>query len=98
MMPVAVRLYERRSISVEQEALLFTIVQRIGRPAEVIGPDRGGKAVDRIVGHSDKLFFVVERHDRNAAMPVRRMGTPEDIANACAWLVHDAMSPARRSG
>jgi 2-hydroxycyclohexanecarboxyl-CoA dehydrogenase len=25
-------------------------------------------------------------------MPVRRLGVPEDIANACAWLVKDESS------
>jgi 2-hydroxycyclohexanecarboxyl-CoA dehydrogenase len=49
-----------------------------------------GSVMGTIMSEANRHNFPIPIADMEAAMPVRRLGIPEDIANACAWLVQDA--------
>lgn len=42
-----------------------------------------------IMSEANRSRFPIPIEQLTANMPVRRLGVPEDIANACAWLVKD---------
>ena len=64
--------------------------------AEALGPDGitvnnipPGSVMGTIMSEANRTRFPIPIDDLVANMPVRRLGVPEDIANACAWLVRD---------
>lgn len=48
-----------------------------------------GSVMGTIMSEENRDRWPVPIEQITAAMPVRRLGVPEDIANACAWLVMD---------
>ena len=67
--------------------------------AEALGPHGitvnnipPGSVMGTIMSEANRARFPVPIEQMTANMPVRRLGVPEDIANACAWLVKDESS------
>jgi 2-hydroxycyclohexanecarboxyl-CoA dehydrogenase len=67
--------------------------------AEALGPHGitvnnipPGSIMHTIMSEANRQNFPIPIDDMTAAMPVRRLGEPEDIANACAWLCNEASS------
>jgi 2-hydroxycyclohexanecarboxyl-CoA dehydrogenase len=48
-----------------------------------------GSVMGTIMSEANRSRFPTPVEQLTANMPVRRLGVPEDIANACAWLVKD---------
>ncbi len=48
-----------------------------------------GSVMGTIMSEANRSRFPIPIDQLTANMPVRRLGVPEDIANACAWLVRD---------
>jgi 2-hydroxycyclohexanecarboxyl-CoA dehydrogenase len=51
-----------------------------------------GSIMNTIMSEANRDKFQIPSEVLLATLPVRRMGEPEDIANACAWLCNDASS------
>jgi 2-hydroxycyclohexanecarboxyl-CoA dehydrogenase len=51
-----------------------------------------GSVMGTIMSEANRDKFQIPSEVLLATLPVRRMGEPEDIANACAWLCNDASS------
>ena len=49
-----------------------------------------GSVMGTIMSEANRDKFQIPSEVLLATLPVRRMGEPEDIANACAWLCNDA--------
>ena len=49
-----------------------------------------GSVMNTIMSEANRDRFQIPTEVLLQTIPVRRMGEPEDIANACAWLCHDA--------
>jgi 2-hydroxycyclohexanecarboxyl-CoA dehydrogenase len=49
-----------------------------------------GTIMDTIMSEANRSKFPMSMDDLIKTIPVRRTGEPEDIANACAWLVSEA--------
>lgn len=48
-----------------------------------------GSVMNTIMSESTRDRWVMSAEQLANALPVRRLGVPEDIANACAWLVSE---------
>jgi 2-hydroxycyclohexanecarboxyl-CoA dehydrogenase len=48
--------------------------------------------MNTIMSEANKQRFQIPEEVLLQTIPVRRMGEPEDIANACAWLASEASS------
>jgi len=64
--------------------------------AEALGPDGitvnnipPGSVMGTIMSEANRELFPIPIETMIAAMPVRRLGVPDDIAGACGWLVAD---------
>jgi len=51
-----------------------------------------GSVMGTIMSEANRDKFQIPSEVLLSTLPVRRMGEPEDIANACAWLCNDASS------
>lgn len=51
-----------------------------------------GSVMGTIMSEANRDRFQIPTETLLASLPVRRLGEPEDIANACAWLCLDASS------
>jgi 2-hydroxycyclohexanecarboxyl-CoA dehydrogenase len=51
-----------------------------------------GSVMNTIMSEANKQRFQIPEEVLLQTIPVRRMGEPEDIANACAWLASEASS------
>lgn len=67
--------------------------------AEVLGPHGitvnnipPGSVMNTIMSEENRHRFPISIDSLIGNMPVRRLGEPEDIANACAWLCNEATS------
>ena len=48
-----------------------------------------GSVMNTVMSEANKAKWPITDEQLAASIPVRRTGQPEDIANACAWLVHE---------
>ena len=51
-----------------------------------------GSVMNTVMSEANKAKWPISDEQLAASLPVRRTGQPEDIANACAWLVHEDTS------
>ena len=83
-------------VQVHYSASKGAIVSMTRSLAEALGPDGitvnnipPGSVMGTIMSEENRKRFPIPIDDLTANMPVRRLGVPEDIANACAWLVKE---------
>ncbi len=83
-------------VQVHYSASKGAIVSMTRSLAEALGPDGitvnnipPGSVMGTIMSEANRNRFPIPIEQLTANMPVRRLGVPEDIANACAWLVKD---------
>jgi 2-hydroxycyclohexanecarboxyl-CoA dehydrogenase len=83
-------------VQVHYSASKGAIISMTRSLAEALGPHGitvnnipPGSVMGTIMSEANRSRFPVPIEQLTANMPVRRLGVPEDIANACAWLVND---------
>jgi 2-hydroxycyclohexanecarboxyl-CoA dehydrogenase len=83
-------------VQVHYSASKGAIISMTRSLAEALGPHGitvnnipPGSVMGTIMSEANRSRFPVPIEQMTANMPVRRLGVPEDIANACAWLVKD---------
>jgi 2-hydroxycyclohexanecarboxyl-CoA dehydrogenase len=83
-------------VQVHYAASKGAIISMTRSLAEALGPHGitvnnipPGSVMGTIMSEANRSRFPVPIDQLTANMPVRRLGIPEDIANACAWLVKD---------
>jgi 2-hydroxycyclohexanecarboxyl-CoA dehydrogenase len=83
-------------VQVHYSASKGAIVSMTRSLAEALGPHGitvnnvpPGSVMGTIMSEANRDRFPIPIEQLTANMPVRRLGVPEDIANACAWLVKD---------
>jgi 2-hydroxycyclohexanecarboxyl-CoA dehydrogenase len=83
-------------VQVHYAASKGAIVSMTRSLAEALGPHGitvnnvpPGSVMGTIMSEANRNRFPVPIEQLTANMPVRRLGVPEDIANACAWLVKE---------
>jgi 2-hydroxycyclohexanecarboxyl-CoA dehydrogenase len=83
-------------VQVHYAASKGAIISMTRSLAEALGPHGitvnnipPGSVMGTIMSEANRSRFPVPMEQLTANMPVRRLGVPEDIANACAWLVND---------
>jgi 2-hydroxycyclohexanecarboxyl-CoA dehydrogenase len=83
-------------VQVHYSASKGAIVSMTRSLAEALGPHGitvnnvpPGSVMGTIMSEANRSRFPIPIEQLTANMPVRRLGVPEDIANACAWLVKD---------
>lgn len=83
-------------VQVHYSASKGAIVSMTRSLAEALGPHGitannipPGSVMGTIMSEANRNRFPIPIEQLIANMPVRRLGVPEDIAGACAWLVKD---------
>jgi 2-hydroxycyclohexanecarboxyl-CoA dehydrogenase len=83
-------------VQVHYSASKGAIISMTRSLAEALGPHGitvnnipPGSVMGTIMFEANRSRLPVPIEQLTANMPVRRLGVPEDIANACAWLVKD---------
>jgi 2-hydroxycyclohexanecarboxyl-CoA dehydrogenase len=83
-------------VQVHYSASKGAIVSLTRSLAEALGPHgitvnniAPGSVMGTIMSEANRNRFPIPIDQLTANMPVRRLGVPDDIANACAWLVKD---------
>jgi 2-hydroxycyclohexanecarboxyl-CoA dehydrogenase len=86
-------------VQVHYSASKGAIVSMTRSLAEALGPHGitvnnipPGSVMGTIMSEENRHRFPIPIDQLIANMPVRRLGVPEDIASACAWLVKDESS------
>lgn len=70
--------------------LTRTLAQELGQHGITVNNIPPGSVMNTIMSEANKERFPIPIETVAKAMPVRRLGEPEDIANACAWLCSEA--------
>ncbi len=73
-------------------AFTRSLAQAVGEHGITVNNIPPGSVMNTIMSEANRHRFPVDAEKLAASMPVRRLGIPEDIANACAWLCDDASS------
>jgi 2-hydroxycyclohexanecarboxyl-CoA dehydrogenase len=83
-------------VQVHYSASKGAIISMTRSLAEALGPHGitvnnipPGSVMGTIMSEANRSRFPIPIEQLTANMPVRRLGVPEDIANACAWLVKE---------
>jgi 2-hydroxycyclohexanecarboxyl-CoA dehydrogenase len=71
-------------------AMTRTLAQELGPLGITVNNIPPGSVQGTILYETTKDRFAIPLEQLIKAIPVRRFGEPEDIANACAWLVSEA--------
>jgi 2-hydroxycyclohexanecarboxyl-CoA dehydrogenase len=71
-------------------ALTRTLAQELGPLGITVNNIPPGSVMGTIMSEANRDKFQVPSEVLVANMPVRRMGEPDDIANACSWLCSEA--------
>jgi 2-hydroxycyclohexanecarboxyl-CoA dehydrogenase len=86
-------------VQVHYAASKGAIISMTRSLAEALGPHGitvnnipPGSVMGTIMSEAHRHHLPIPIEQLTANMPVRRLGVPEDIANACAWLVQDETS------
>ena len=72
--------------------LTRTLAQELGPHGVTVNNIPPGSVMGTIMSEANRERFPIPIETVAAAMPVRRLGEPQDIANACAWLCSEASS------
>lgn len=73
-------------------SLTRTLAQELGPLGITVNNIPPGTVMNTIMSEANRARFPVSVETLVKTMPVRRTGEPEDIANACAWLVSEETS------
>jgi 2-hydroxycyclohexanecarboxyl-CoA dehydrogenase len=71
-------------------SLTRTLAQELGPLGITVNNVPPGSVMHTLMSEANKDRFQFPPEQLLKSMPVRRMGEPEDIANACAWLAAEA--------
>lgn len=69
-----------------------SLAQELGPLGITVNNIPPGSVMGTIMSEANRDKFQIPSEVLLANMPVRRMGEPDDIANACAWLASEATS------
>lgn len=67
-----------------------SLAQALGPHGITVNNIPPGSVMNTIMSEENKHRFQMSMDQLSRMIPVRRTGEPEDIANACAWLVSEA--------
>jgi 2-hydroxycyclohexanecarboxyl-CoA dehydrogenase len=70
--------------------LTRSLAQELGPMGITVNNIPPGSVMNTIMSEANKNHFQISADTLRATLPVRRQGEPEDIANACAFLVSEA--------
>lgn len=70
--------------------LTRSLAQELGPMGITVNNIPPGSVMNTIMSEANKKHFQIPADTLRAMLPVRRQGEPEDIANACAFLVSEA--------
>jgi len=73
-------------------ALTRTLAQELGPMGITVNNIPPGSVMRTIMSEGNREKWNITDEDLKSTIPVRRVGEPEDIANACAWLCLEASS------
>lgn len=71
-------------------SLTRSLAEAFGQYGITVNNIPPGSVMQTIMSEANKERFPIPLDTLVANMPVRRLGVPEDIANACAWLCDEA--------
>lgn len=66
-----------------------TMAQELGPLGITVNNIPPGSVMGTIMSEASREKFPIPEQQLLESIPVRRMGEPNDIANACAWLCHE---------
>ena len=66
-----------------------SMAQELGPLGITVNNIPPGSVMGTIMSEASREKFQIPTEVLLQTIPVRRMGEPNDIANACAWLCHD---------
>ncbi len=69
--------------------LTRTLAQELGPLGITVNNIPPGSVMGTIMSEANRDKFQISTEVLISTIPVRRLGEPNDIANACAWLCHD---------
>jgi len=69
-----------------------SLAEALGQYGITVNNIPPGSVMNTIMSEANRSRFPIPIDTLIANMPVRRLGEPEDIANACAWLCDEATS------
>ena len=72
--------------------LTRTLAQELGPLGITVNNIPPGSVMNTLMSEANRDRFPISVETLVKTLPVRRTGEPEDIANACAWLVSEATS------
>ena len=70
--------------------LTRSLAQELGPHGITVNNIPPGSVMNTIMSEANKARFTIPTDVLLGTVPVRRLGEPEDIANACAWLCQEA--------
>lgn len=73
-------------------SLTRSLAQELGPLGITVNNVPPGSVMHTLMSEANKERFQIPPEQLLKTLPVRRMGEPEDIANACAWLASEATS------
>ncbi len=71
-------------------SLTRTLAQELGPLGITVNNIPPGSVMHTVMSEANRERFQIPVETLMQSLPVRRTGEPEDIANACAWLVSEA--------
>jgi 2-hydroxycyclohexanecarboxyl-CoA dehydrogenase len=69
-----------------------SLSQDLGQYGITVNNIPPGSVMNTIMSEANRHRFTITPETLSSTLPVRRLGEPEDIANACAWLCLEASS------
>jgi 2-hydroxycyclohexanecarboxyl-CoA dehydrogenase len=67
-----------------------SLAQELGPLGITVNNIPPGTIMNTIMSEANRSKFPMSMDDLVKSIPVRRTGEPEDIANACSWLISEA--------
>jgi 2-hydroxycyclohexanecarboxyl-CoA dehydrogenase len=66
-----------------------SLAQALGPMGITVNNIPPGSVMNTIMSEANRVRFPIPAEDLAKMLPVRRLGVPDDIASACAWLVSE---------